>query len=88
MVERRTRDLQVGDKLIKFELPLIEGEKDLEFAYDNGFYSADGTFAGNSLIYLYHEKKTLKPYFKSVLYWKDSESVNKSTGRAIGLKLK
>ena len=88
VVEKRTCDLQVGDKLIKFELPLIEGEKDLAFAYDNGFYSADGTFAGNSLIYLYHEKKALKPYLKSVLLWKDSGSENRSIGKAVGLKHK
>src|SRR5690606_14234557 len=41
--EVRAKDLKAGDQLIKFELPIIEGHKTLTHAYDNGFFTADGT---------------------------------------------
>ena len=31
-------NLRVGDKLIKFDLPVIEGSEELSFAYDNGIF--------------------------------------------------
>ena len=33
----------MGDKLIKFDLPIIVGEQVLENAYANGFFSLPGT---------------------------------------------
>ena len=68
-VIKRTHELKVGDKLSKFELePIPHGRKKLEFAYENGFYSADGTVVKNnsligSKIYLYHEKRNLVNFF-------------------------
>lgn len=88
-VEKRTYELLEGDKLIKFDLPVIEGVTTLSFAYDNGFYSGDGTcIKGNSYIYLYHEKKDLKDEFESVLKWRDDEKSERLFGRARGLQEK
>jgi ribonucleoside-diphosphate reductase alpha chain len=65
------KDLKVGDKLIKFELPIIEGDKMLKHPYDNGFYSADGCYisSGNhQRIYLYGDKKSLLDKFTAEYY--------------------
>lgn len=60
IVVKQAQDLKHGDKLIKFELPIIEGSQCLENAYTNGFYSGDGCFYnGKPFIYLYHEKQKL-----------------------------
>ena len=60
IVEKRTHELKVGDKLIKFDLPVIEGELELENAYTNGFYSGDGCLTkGTQRTYLYHGKQLL-----------------------------
>ena len=60
VVVKTASELKVGDKLIKFDLPIIEGEEDLEFAYTNGFYSGDGCFyGGKQQTYLYHGKQDL-----------------------------
>ena len=64
-VIKRTHELEAGDKLSKFELePIPHGTKSLKLAYENGFYSADGTVVKDnsvigSKIYLYHEKRNL-----------------------------
>lgn len=58
-----TLDLLVGDRLIKFNLPVIEGSQVLNKAYTNGFFSGDGCYFNNkSIIYLYGEKKKLEPH--------------------------
>lgn len=60
IVEKRTNELRIGDKLIKFDLPVIEGNEELDFAYTNGFYSGDGCFhKGNQITFLYHGKQDL-----------------------------
>ncbi len=60
IVERRAFELQKGDKLIKLETPVIQGEDVLPFAYENGFYSGDGCcVAGKARVYLYGEKQKL-----------------------------
>jgi len=65
-VEKRTYQLEEGDKLIKHELPLIEGSSVLEKAYDNGFYSADGcNVKGRARVYLYGEKQGLFDLFQN-----------------------
>lgn len=58
--EKQAQDLKSGDRLIKFELPLIEGSETLSYAYTNGFYSGDGCFfKGKQMTYLYGDKKSL-----------------------------
>lgn len=60
VVVKQAQDLKQGDKLIKFELPVIEGVEELESAYTNGFYSGDGCFfKGKGFVYLYHDKQKL-----------------------------
>lgn len=59
------KDLKPGDKLIKFDLPTIEGTRSLGTdARLNGFYSADGTTIdyGRHKIYLYGEKDVYRDY--------------------------
>ncbi|GAB6989585.1 LAGLIDADG family homing endonuclease [Paenibacillus pini] len=82
-------DLKVGDKLIKFNLPVIEGDKELEYAYDNGFFTGDGTSVPNTqIIYLYNDKINLLPHIKSVLNWKHEPNNNRVIGRTQILKSK
>jgi len=65
IVIKDAQDLLVNDKLIKFELPLLQqGDKILENAYANGFYTGDGTKVKNKQqIYLYGKKKKLAHLF-------------------------
>lgn len=61
-VEKRTHELEAGDKLVKFELePVSHGTKILANAYDRGLFTAEGTVQSNTQdrISLYHGKKTL-----------------------------
>jgi len=58
--EVRADKLRLGDKLIKFSLPLIEGSETLPFAYDQGFFSGDGCVTkSGSIVYLYNDKQKL-----------------------------
>ena len=78
--ERRAKDLKVGDRLIKFDLPVIEGSKALDNAYTNGFYSGDGCyFEGSQMTYLYHEKQDLLPFIQDVKRVRVSEKQNRTT---------
>ena len=70
IVELRANELQKNDKLIKFNLPIIQGEKILDNAYENGFYSGDGCLTVNGQrIYLYGEKKKLIDNFNIIEKW-------------------
>lgn len=67
IVEKRTHELKVGDKLIKFDLPVIEGNLELDNAYTNGFYSGDGCFSGGiQRTFLYHSKQKLLDKMEAV----------------------
>lgn len=71
--EVRTNELKIGDKLAKFELPVIEGDKTFKSPYSNGFYSGDGCYhRGRGIIYLYHEKRDLLPF----IYTDDNTSIS------------
>lgn len=61
--EIEARHLEIGDKISKFNLPIVEfGETlDERFAYSRGFYCGDGTSSRNSAR-LYGEKIKLLPY--------------------------
>lgn len=72
------KDLKNGDKLIKFDLPIIQGKLELENAYVNGFYSGDGCLTQQGQrIYLYHEKRQLKYLFDQDLKWTIQEKYNR-----------
>lgn len=89
ILEKQANELEAGDKLIKFDLPIISGQKELEFAYDNGFLSGDGSERGNSKkMYLYDKKKALAPHIKSVSNWGLCKTTNRLQGTAHGLKNK
>ncbi|ACK73684.1 ribonucleoside-diphosphate reductase, alpha subunit [Gloeothece citriformis PCC 7424] len=61
----QAKDLNPEDKLIKYRLPLIESDNDIDFpyAYTSGFFSGDGTYdgLGKPEIDLYGVKKDLLP---------------------------
>lgn len=60
IIEKRTHELKIGDKLIKCNFPIIEGKETLNYAYENGLYSAEGCLTSKGQrIYLYGEKRKL-----------------------------
>lgn len=66
-IEKRTHELKIGDKLIKFDLPLVDGTLELENAYSNGMLSGDGSIVkGKPLLYLYHGKRSLIKHLTAV----------------------
>lgn len=89
VVEKRTHELKAGDKLIKFDLPVIEGSKTLAKAYTNGFFTGDGTTnQGKCYIDLYHEKRKLKGFIETEYPWNFSDAVNRERARVTGVKPK
>jgi len=58
---KETKDLKVGDKLCKFDLPIVDGSEDFKYPYTHGLFCADGTHETGSArrISLYGEKKNL-----------------------------
>ncbi len=58
------QDLEKGMKIIKCNFPVIDGEKELENAYTNGIFSAEGTYRNYKIpiLYLYDEKMKLVNY--------------------------
>ncbi|ASV44443.1 rNDP reductase alpha subunit-like protein [Salicola phage SCTP-2] len=81
---KRAHELEAGDKLIKHNLPIIEGENELEHAYANGFYSGDGcdTKQGKR-IYLYGEKRKLKDSFGDIFKnWKVQDDFDREYGHS------
>lgn len=65
-VKTDTSDLQIGDKLEKFELaPVTHGTKYLHLAYESGFKTGDGTElpnGGAQLLLYSDDKKAILPY--------------------------
>jgi ribonucleoside-diphosphate reductase alpha chain len=57
------KDLQIGDKLIKYNLPLVESDSDIDFpyAYTHGAFCGDGSYGNKGMpeIDLYGEKHAL-----------------------------
>lgn len=67
--ELPAKNLMKGDKLIKFNLPIIQGEKVLYHAYANGFYSGDGCIVGDKQrLYFYGEKEALKEHCGDIFF--------------------
>ena len=63
------KDLHSGNKLAKFNFPIIEGgfNIDEKTAYTQGFYSGDGQ-KGTNRIWLYNEKTNLIPHLSLSAY--------------------
>lgn len=89
ITETRAIDLKEGDKLIKCNFPIIEGNEELEHAYENGFYTADGCLEQNGKrVYLYHEKRKLKEHLDLSIFknWYVDEKQNREYGSSDLLK--
>lgn len=64
-IEKRAAELQVGDKLIKSEYPIIDEREWIDFphAYTHGFFCGDGTYGRSApRLSLYGTKKEFVPY--------------------------
>jgi ribonucleoside-diphosphate reductase alpha chain len=62
IIEKRAHQLQKGDKLLKYDLPLIDGYLTYEHAYTKGLHTADGSSYKNrniNFIDLYEHKQEL-----------------------------
>jgi len=87
LVVKMASELVEGDCLPRLELPVIQGEKDLDKAYTNGFFSAEGCeYAGKQLLQIYGEKQKLRPYLEGVTSWNQQD--NRSSVFCKGLKPK
>ena len=88
--EKRAADLMKGDKLIKFDLPIIEGSESLIHAYANGFYSGDGCEVnGKQRLYFYHNKRKLIKYCGDIFVkWYIQENQNREYGETTSLQYK
>lgn len=85
--EVRTNELKKGDKLIKFDLPIIKGDLTLDYAYQNGFYSGDGCLTPQGQrIYLYNEKRELIDNFSLINNWTIQYNQNRVYGHTYLLK--
>ena len=87
ILEVRAKDLKPNDKLIKFDLPIIQGELELSNAYQNGFYSGDGclTHQGQR-VYLYGDKKKLINNFSVISNWVNQPEQDRMYGHTDKLK--
>ena len=91
IVEKRAFELKSGDKLIKSDFPVLDGEQELDYAYENGFYSADGCVdRGGQRIYLYHEKRNLKEFMDMSIFknWTVQDNQKREYGTTHLLKNK
>ena len=88
--EIEAKDLKPGMKLIKFDLPVVtKGEKTLDDAYINGFYSGDGCLTQEGQrVYLYHEKRELSHLFEGGSEWTVQEEYNRQYKHYENLKEK
>lgn len=89
ITEKRTYELRPGDKLIKLETPVIQGDIVLDKAYQNGFYSGDGcAVGGKARIYLYGDKRRLVNQFPEKEQHYVQEEQNRELFYVEGLKHK
>lgn len=88
VVEKRAHELEEGDKLIKCDFPIIEGEETLDNAYANGFYSGDGCLTpSGKRIYLYGEKRNLRPILGDIFKnWYIQDDFDREYGHSDLLK--
>ncbi len=62
--EKRTNQLKIGDKLIKFNSPIIDGNETFKYPYAHGAFCGDGAYesSGRPRLSLYGEKEAILPY--------------------------
>lgn len=87
--EVRAHELKNGDKLIKFNFPVIEGTKEYNCAYQQGFFAGDGCITPQGQrIYLYGEKMGLQAMFPEIEDWTHQPKSNRAYGhmRNLGTK--
>jgi ribonucleoside-diphosphate reductase alpha chain len=73
--EIQAGDLKPGMKLIKFDLPVIEGHIQMKKPYINGFYTGDGCLTPQGQrVYLYGEKQKLAHLFVDCGKWTIQEN--------------
>ena len=76
LIEKRAYELKSGDKLIKFDLPIIEGELELGHAYALGFHSGDGSYSrGLPIVDLYGPKKNILEYLPYSKYYNTQDKI-------------
>lgn len=64
LTEKRTHELRIGDKLCKFDTPVISGCGTMKYPYTHGLFCAEGTHerSNSRRISLYDDKKQLLPF--------------------------
>lgn len=85
--EVRTMDLEVGDRLIKSDYPVVEGFKGMDRPYTNGFSSGDGCLlkTDRTRLYLYGDKMGLHDRFEDPIQWRASFTGNRLEAEFDGL---
>ncbi len=74
IIIKQADQLHNGDKIIKCNYPVIEGNKELKDAYTHGFYSGDGGFNTQKQqcqIWLYDKKKDLSEFINACKFYND-----------------
>lgn len=69
IVETAASNLKKGDRLVKYQMPIVDSSEfcDFEHAYTHGFWCGDGQYNNheNKGALLYGEKKALAPHLES-----------------------
>lgn len=75
----KAEELSIGDKIAKWEYPVIEGTESYigHDAYTNGFYSGDGTKGCNEIA-VYGEKSSVIPYLNTSSIGKYNEKQDRT----------
>lgn len=85
-IRKQAKDLQVGEKLEKFDFPVLkDGERYDIDAYSQGFYSGDG-YTGKTKSHIYHTKfcvmdrliGTFGPHHDDRINWNHGHMLDKS----------
>lgn len=88
--EVRAQNLLPGDKLIKCDFPLIEGNTNLDNAYTQGFFSADGCQLSptTGVVYLYNQKIALESYITGNIISRYTQVTNNETNKCVTLRIR
>lgn len=88
IVEKRAHELKEGDKLIKSDFPIINGDQVLDFAYENGLFSAEGCYTPQGKrIYLYGEKRKIRQHLSDIFgKWVVQDNLDREYAHSIHLK--